>query len=235
MFYFNADDCPDCRQLDKVTHNDSRVVALSGEFIPVKANADRGNGPALAQTYNVTEFPYTFFLDAGGKVVHEIVGYMPPDEYALELAQVLQKNLESRMRNDAGSGDAGVLARAAVMYAMLKNTERAATNLSRAEKANAKAANPKKNGADLAAAYIAIGDAYVDESSYDKAIVALLKVPAVSIDVGDITASRLKLASAYIENDELPKAAAVLNETLASQDITVEERRAAEALLAKAR
>ncbi len=210
------------------------MALLSEEFVPIKVNAERGRGPELAQEYGLNSWPKILFLDTEGTVVHKIGGYMPADDYVREMARLLQKNSESRMRQEASAGDVGSLTRMSVMYAVLGDAEKAASNLSKAEKANAKAADPKKNGGRLAAAYLAIGDVYVNESNYDKAIEALQKVPAVSNDLGDTTASRLKLAFAYTQNDELPKAAAVLNEVLTTKGITAAERRAAEELLAKA-
>lgn len=235
MADFYTDWCGYCKKLDKETFPDARVALLSEEFVPIKVNAERGRGPELAKEYGVSGFPNIIFLDTEGTVVHKIGGYMPADGYAREMARILQKSSESRMKKEASAGDVGSLTRLSVMYAVLGDADKASSNLSKAEKANAKAADPKKNGGRLAAAYLALGDYYMAESDYDNAIGVFQKVPAVADDAGDLMMSRLKLAFCYIQNGDVDKATTDLNAILSSKDATAEEKRIAQDLLEKAK
>jgi thioredoxin-related protein len=75
--------------LDRQTYPNSKVVDLAQKFIPVKINVDKQ--PEVARKYNVSGIPVILFLDASGKVLHNVEGFLPPEEFAKEMRTALGK------------------------------------------------------------------------------------------------------------------------------------------------
>ena len=66
--------------------------------MPLRLNAEK-DGKAVAAKYKVNGFPTILFVDGTGKVVHSILGYMPPMDFAgqMELAN-MANNLPALQR-----------------------------------------------------------------------------------------------------------------------------------------
>jgi len=85
--------CGPCKILDKNTFANKDVVAkLSNSFIAVKIDIDKSpEAVELGRKFDVNAIPHIVFLDAAGKKLSEIVGYVPPDEFLKELDSVTKK------------------------------------------------------------------------------------------------------------------------------------------------
>lgn len=236
MLYFYANRCENCKQLEKETYLDGRVLALAEEFVSFKINAERGQGTRLAQTYGVRGFPNIMFLTHEGEIKGMIGGFLPANDYVVKMARFLQDYAEERMEKEAETNrDAAALARLSVMYAVLGDLEEASDYLDKAEQANAKSADPAKNASRLAAAYLAVGDCYVAEEDYENAILYMAKAATVADDMGDMIVARLRLAQCYILADEADKARPFLDAILEMKQASRQEQQSARELLEKAK
>ncbi|MDR0766095.1 MAG: thioredoxin family protein [Odoribacteraceae bacterium] len=81
--------CGPCKTLDReVFANDDIGRVYNDRFINVKYDMEKGEGPALAKTYNVTADPTRRYIDpAPARVVHRAAGARP-GAYFLEQADI---------------------------------------------------------------------------------------------------------------------------------------------------
>lgn len=62
--------CAPCRMMDESLFRDSDVTdALNKNFICLKIDAEKGNGPMLREMFEVTGFPTFVFTDSNGKII----------------------------------------------------------------------------------------------------------------------------------------------------------------------
>ena len=80
---FSASWCGWCRRLDQEVFTDPAVISVSQDFVCIMVDADARRD--LATRYRVSGYPTAVLLDAGGREVHRIVGYMPARQYLLEM------------------------------------------------------------------------------------------------------------------------------------------------------
>jgi thiol:disulfide interchange protein len=91
MVDFYTDWCKWCDVMDEKTFADARVQAEVGRVIPVKLDAER-EGRDAARRYRVQGFPTILFLDAEGREVGRIPGFMPAAPFLEELGDVLENS-----------------------------------------------------------------------------------------------------------------------------------------------
>ncbi len=90
MVFFYTDWCGWCRRMDQNTFADARVQAELTRLVPVRLNAE-GNGRAEAARFRVNSFPVIAFLDATGRQVARIPGFLPAPAFLEELGDVLKE------------------------------------------------------------------------------------------------------------------------------------------------
>ncbi len=83
---FYADWCIPCRELDRFTFSDERVIEATEPFVMVKVDMTQYESPEaerLRRQFNVSGVPTIIFLDAQGREVEEarVVGYLKADEF----------------------------------------------------------------------------------------------------------------------------------------------------------
>ena len=85
-----TDWCGWCKKLDRDTYSDKDVQAkLAKDFIAVKVNPEKSSeGKKLQQQFGVRGFPYIAFVDADGKKISQISGYLPAAAFLQQLEQV---------------------------------------------------------------------------------------------------------------------------------------------------
>lgn len=73
--------CPPCHQLDEETFTQQAVGKyLSAGYVSVHLDAEKGEGPELAERYHVQAYPTMLVLEAGGLEKGRLVDFMPGAE-----------------------------------------------------------------------------------------------------------------------------------------------------------
>lgn len=99
MIDFYADWCIPCKELDKLTFTDPRVIEISREFIMVKADLTQASDPGVEQLkkqYNIKGVPTLLFVDSNNQEIPNtrVFGYINSDEF-LEIIERAKNNSNS--------------------------------------------------------------------------------------------------------------------------------------------
>lgn len=85
--------CGPCKLLQKNVFTRSDVgEVFNKNFINVKVDMERGEGPQLARLFPLEAYPTLFFIDPNGKIVKKVVGYQSP-EVLITIGKSLIKSL----------------------------------------------------------------------------------------------------------------------------------------------
>ena len=89
-----TDWCGWCKKLDRDTYSDKDVQAkVAKDFIAVKVNPEKSAaGSALARQFGVRGYPFIAFVDADGKKISQIGGYVNATAFLSQLEQVAKQN-----------------------------------------------------------------------------------------------------------------------------------------------
>jgi thiol:disulfide interchange protein len=72
--------CGPCKMLNNSTFKDVKAGEFFNEnFINIKIDMEKGEGPAFAMKYSVRAYPTLLFINAKGEVVHKSLGYKDAD------------------------------------------------------------------------------------------------------------------------------------------------------------
>jgi thiol:disulfide interchange protein len=78
---FYADWCVWCKRLESTTFRDANVATvLQNRVVPLSLDVD-GSGKQLSNEYRVDGLPTIVVLDAGGREIGRIPGYMSPENF----------------------------------------------------------------------------------------------------------------------------------------------------------
>ncbi|MGZ6971411.1 MAG: thioredoxin family protein, partial [Thermoanaerobaculia bacterium] len=80
--------CTWCHKLDHEVFTDERVKAALKDVLPIRVNAEKGNGRRVAARYNVRGLPTLLFVNADGNVVKRSVGFVSADGFLKLLGQL---------------------------------------------------------------------------------------------------------------------------------------------------
>ena len=84
-----TDWCPPCKKMDKEVLPLPEVGERYNEmFINFKLDAEKGEGPDLAEQYEVRAYPTYLYLDSEGNPLHRAVGYFSPSAFLAHTDQV---------------------------------------------------------------------------------------------------------------------------------------------------
>ena len=88
-----TDWCGWCKRLDRDTYSDKSVeTKLGKEFIALKVNPEKSvKGAQLAKQFGTRGYPHIVFLDAEGKKLSEIGGYLPAGDFLKRLNQIAEQ------------------------------------------------------------------------------------------------------------------------------------------------
>jgi thioredoxin-related protein len=82
MIDFITDWCRWCDTLDARTYSDAGVADyINGTVVPIKIDAEKGEGIAIAKKYGVRAYPTILLIDANGDEIDRMLGYMPPEPF----------------------------------------------------------------------------------------------------------------------------------------------------------
>lgn len=77
-----TDWCGPCRMMTAKVFSQAKVAEyFNDNFINVKMNMEKGEGPALSEEYSVIVYPTLLFIDGTGTIVHRAVGYHDADTF----------------------------------------------------------------------------------------------------------------------------------------------------------
>ncbi|MCU0372595.1 MAG: thioredoxin domain-containing protein, partial [Ignavibacteria bacterium] len=87
---FYADWCAQCKELDKYTYTDEKVVELSNNINNIKIDLTKEN-PAITEKYGIKGLPVVIFMKANGEEIKElrVTGFMEPEEFTLRMKKLL--------------------------------------------------------------------------------------------------------------------------------------------------
>ena len=92
---FYADWCAYCKQMERTTFEDKRVIAyLNDNFIPVRVDSDKK--PKRAAEFGVRGLPVSWFLTETGERIGNQPGYLPADTL-LPLLKFIHTDAYERM------------------------------------------------------------------------------------------------------------------------------------------
>jgi thiol:disulfide interchange protein DsbD len=83
---FYADWCGPCREMDKKTYTNEKIIELSLDFECAKVNVD--DYPELGIDYGIEYIPTTVFLSPNGEELNRIVGFIDANELTQEMINV---------------------------------------------------------------------------------------------------------------------------------------------------
>jgi thiol:disulfide interchange protein DsbD len=94
---FYADWCIPCKELDKLTFSDPRIIELSHQFNLLKVNLSSMTNPAvnqLKEQYQVRGVPTILFFDRTGQEIPElrVLGFEEPENFVTKMDQVLSNH-----------------------------------------------------------------------------------------------------------------------------------------------
>lgn len=74
--------CGPCRMMDRSVFNQEEVGDFyNANFINLKLDVEKDEGPSLASRYRVRAMPTYLFIDGDGEVVHTAMGAMTPNRF----------------------------------------------------------------------------------------------------------------------------------------------------------
>ena len=72
--------CGPCKLLQKNVFTRTDVGDLFNKnFINVKVDMERGEGPQLARLFPLEAYPTLFFIEPSGKIIKKVIGYQTPE------------------------------------------------------------------------------------------------------------------------------------------------------------
>ena len=87
-----TDWCGPCKRMSATTFKEVKVGKFFNEnFINVKMDMEKGEGPALSRKYDVAAYPTLLFLNEKGEQVHKAVGALQADQLIGTARQALGK------------------------------------------------------------------------------------------------------------------------------------------------
>jgi thiol-disulfide isomerase/thioredoxin len=103
--------CGPCKMMARNTFTDAEVGKFyNANFVNAKIDMEKGEGPDLAQRYNVEAYPTLLYINGNGDVVHRALGYHEPEQFlavgrkALDPASNLT-GIEARYQAGERSGE----------------------------------------------------------------------------------------------------------------------------------
>lgn len=74
--------CGPCKAMDRNVFTEPEVGSFyNANFVNAKIDMEVGEGPDLAQRYQVQVYPTFLFINGNGEIVHRAVGYQAPEDF----------------------------------------------------------------------------------------------------------------------------------------------------------
>ncbi|MGH2575286.1 MAG: thioredoxin fold domain-containing protein, partial [Ignavibacteria bacterium] len=90
MIDFTADWCAACKELDKYTYTNSRVIELSMKFNNIKVDLTKEN-KEISDKYKILGLPVVAFIDKYGNEISNlrVTGFVEPEEFSNVMEKAL--------------------------------------------------------------------------------------------------------------------------------------------------
>lgn len=83
--------CGPCKMLDRTTFRSDKVGdVFNKNFINLKVDMEKGEGPELAKRYQVRAYPTLLVINGEGKVVKRMLGALTEQQLLAEIKEVLK-------------------------------------------------------------------------------------------------------------------------------------------------
>lgn len=83
--------CGPCKMMDRTTFKSEKVgEVFNKNFINIKIDMEKGEGPALAKKYQVTAYPTFFILKPDGKMSKRMIGMMGDDQLLSQVKEFVK-------------------------------------------------------------------------------------------------------------------------------------------------
>lgn len=94
MIDFYADWCAQCKELDKYTYVDPKIIELSKKFNNIKVDLTKGD-KEIESKFQIKGLPVVAFIDSKGNEIPELrlTGFLKPDEFIKLMEKALNKSL----------------------------------------------------------------------------------------------------------------------------------------------
>ena len=225
MVDFTADWCGWCKELDKKTYSDAKVIAFAKDkLVSVKVDTETPEGAKLQQKFEVSGLPTIMFLDGEGKIQGKIVGFKPASPFLakLEILNKAYKEMPAMLAKlKANPGDK-IVADVAQIY-----VDRG--DLKEAEKVLAAAKTAGADAKELAKVHNAIGDGHQEAQRYPEAIKEFNKAAEAGAPKDKVYAIS-SVAACYMSMGKMKDATAAIEKSLAVEGATDEDKKEALAL-----
>jgi thioredoxin-related protein len=204
MLNLHTEWCGWCKKLEQDTFPAEAVIEASQAFECVSVDPEKTEVDAR---YNDGSFPRTVFLTAEGEVVTAIGGYLPPAEFAAEMAKAkdalakLREVQELEKQVEAPEKNPELAVRIAVLYGELDQYKKVLEWLKPLHE-NLDGV-PEAQRADVAVEY---GSALVAEMQFPEAEAVLKPFLEASGDHARAREARFVLGYAYANQDKLQEA-----------------------------
>ena len=163
----------------------------------MKINAEKDR--ATAKKFKVRGFPTILFVTAKGKRIDKIVGYLPPEQFAAKLQDVLTIHQELAAIKAKFDADPSDLASGGKLGAAYAN--RGKPSLAKRIIRKLEAADPTNEKGYLTSAYLALGEYYLDEE--EQPIMAIrwyAKAEDRGHDPSAVAEARYRIGLAYFHS-----------------------------------
>jgi thioredoxin-like negative regulator of GroEL len=147
--------CAPCKEMDRTTYRDGKVLEGMAGFVPVKVDADRAK--TFIERYQIDAYPTVLFLDEKGKEISRLLGFIGVEEMTKKMGVVSTGYADYKAALASGD-DPAALAAAGRYLLGAGNGAGARKPLEKALK-KAPAGEREALELDLARAELAAGDA----------------------------------------------------------------------------
>lgn len=179
------------------------MIQLTGQVVPIRLDAEKGEGKTVARKYNVTGFPTILFINEAGKVEDNIGGYLPPAGFTQKMQEALSvhdlPNLQARYKSSPG--DVALVSKLVTSLAAKGDAGQATAMLAQHEKLD-----PKNSKGLLSKSYSAVGDLYQNSQNFDKAIPFFRKAVQTGKTPYDLAYAHISIASCYAAQSKFKEA-----------------------------
>ena len=86
-----TDWCAPCKKMEKETFPQKSVVDKAANFVTLRLDAEKGQGPEVQKKFGVTAYPTILFVNGKGELVHSVVGLQNAEQLVAEMDKALDK------------------------------------------------------------------------------------------------------------------------------------------------